>query len=80
MSSFYHQGNIKDFYTMTEIIIGRGSYAVVKLGFMNLSIQKSQPNESNELVKVGIKIYNKSSLNKKQKKNNLDNEIMALKK
>lgn len=31
--NYYSEGNIKDFYSVTEIVVGKGSYATVKLGF-----------------------------------------------
>ena len=31
---FYHEGSIKDYYTITDIVLGKGSYATVKLGFV----------------------------------------------
>jgi len=35
--NLYNSGSIKDHYTITDLIIGRGSYAIVKLGFSNTS-------------------------------------------
>ncbi|CAI2380886.1 unnamed protein product [Moneuplotes crassus] len=69
------KGKITDFYTISEIIIGKGSYGVVKLGHRNIL-----PSESNsECKKVAIKIYEKAVVSKKQKIGSLDQEVNALK-
>ncbi|CAI2380776.1 unnamed protein product [Moneuplotes crassus] len=70
----YNPGRITDFYTMSEIIIGKGSYAVVKMGFKNPTAGTS----SSECKKVAIKIYNKAVIKKKQKRGSVDQEINAL--
>jgi hypothetical protein len=54
---------IKEKYSITEILIGKGSYATVKLGYLNSSLPSTNEVADN-VKKVAIKIYNKSQLKK----------------
>lgn len=78
-SQYYWTGSIRDHYQITDIVIGQGSYAVVKLGYSIDDSKLSASSESSHINKVAIKIYNKRILKNQQKKGSLDNEIMTLK-
>lgn len=68
----YHitQGKIEKEYKMTNTILGKGSYAIVKLAESIIDPE----------FKVAIKIYEKSKLYmNKHRRKNLCNEIMVLK-
>jgi hypothetical protein len=37
---YYNPRIIRDFYTITDIIIGQGSYAIVKMGYLKSSVNQ----------------------------------------
>lgn len=39
--SIFSEGSITTHYTVTDIVIGKGSYAIVKLGYLNSSASRS---------------------------------------